>query len=157
MITEEVKKYIQQSVLCWLATCNSKGEPNVSPKELFTYRDEQTLLIAHLASPNSVKNIEENNQVCVSFVDVFVQKGFKLKGIATLVSKSDPSYKERIKPLIDLYSDIYPIQALIEIKVVSVSPIIAPNYYLNKDTTEASQIENAMKTYNVKPILKEES
>lgn len=57
MITDEVKEYIEKSVLCWLATCNNEGIPNVSPKEMFTYFDSNTLLIANIISPNSVENI----------------------------------------------------------------------------------------------------
>jgi predicted pyridoxine 5'-phosphate oxidase superfamily flavin-nucleotide-binding protein len=87
MITNEVKKYIDNSVLCWLATCSKDGEPNVSPKEMFTYKDENTLLIANIASPSSIANIQENPKVCVSFVEVFVQKGFKIKGNAIIIAK----------------------------------------------------------------------
>jgi predicted pyridoxine 5'-phosphate oxidase superfamily flavin-nucleotide-binding protein len=39
MITDDVKKYIDQSVLCWLATSNAQNEPNVSPKEMFTCKE----------------------------------------------------------------------------------------------------------------------
>ncbi len=37
MLTSDIKKYIDQSVLCWLATVSKDGIPNVSPKEIFTY------------------------------------------------------------------------------------------------------------------------
>ncbi len=152
MIDKEVKKYIQQSVLCWLATSNIKNEPNVSPKEIFTYRDDETLLIANLASPNSIRNILENSKVCVSFIDVFVQKGFKLKGIATLVDVNDIAFKAKVKPLTDLFTDQFPIKTVIEIKVTSVDRIEAPSYFLNPQTTEDSQVDSAMKTYKVKPL-----
>ena len=37
MLTTEMKKYIDKSVLCWLATSNAENIPNVSPKEIFNY------------------------------------------------------------------------------------------------------------------------
>lgn len=151
MLTDEVKKYIDKSVLCWLATSNRHNEPNVSPKELFTYRDNTTLVIANLASPNSIANIQENPSVCVSFVDIFVQKGFKLKGTATLTDKNDADFKTKVKPLTDLFTDKFPIRTVIEIKITKVDPIIATGYFLYPGTTEQSQIENAMQTYNVRP------
>jgi len=80
MMTETVKKYIDKAVLCWLATCDENGIPNVSPKEMFTYIGNTTLLIANLASPNSISNIQINPNVCISFIDISVQKGFKLQG-----------------------------------------------------------------------------
>lgn len=152
MISNEVKNYIDRSVLCWLATSNSENEPNVSPKEIFTWLNDTTLLIANVASPNSVDNIKDNPKVCVSFVDVFVQKGFKLKGIATLIDKTDVDFKEKVKPLTDLFTDQFPIKAVIEIKVTKVDVIQAPSYFLYPETTEQSQIASAMRTYKVRPI-----
>lgn len=154
MITDEVKKYIDKSVLCWLATSNKQNEPNVSPKEIFTYKDDLTLLIANVASPNSIDNIKENPNVCVSFVDVFVQKGYKLKGTAILINKDDSDFKEKVKPLTDLFTDQFPIKSVIEIEVTKVDTIKAPSYFIYPDRTEQFQVESAMRTYKVKPIDK---
>ncbi len=152
MISNEVKICIDKSVLCWLATSNRQNEPNVSPKEIFTYKDDKTLLIANVASPNSIDNIKENPNVCVSFVDVFVQKGYKLKGTAILIDKEDNDFKEKVKPLTNLFTDKFPIKSVIEIKVTKVDTIQAPSYFLYPERTEPFQIESAMKTYKVKPI-----
>ena len=150
MLTSEVKKYIDKSILCWLATCNKEHEPNVSPKELFTYQDDTTLLIANIASPNSINNIKDNPNVCVSFVDIFIQKGFKLKGNAKIIDKNDDGFEAKVKPLTDLFTDKFPIKSVIEIKVTQVDIIKAPSYFLFPDTTEKSQVESAMRTYKVK-------
>jgi len=56
--------------LCWLATVSEEGVPNVSPKELFVFEGEKHLLIANIASPQSVKNIQANCQVCVSGINI---------------------------------------------------------------------------------------
>ncbi|WP_265428435.1 pyridoxamine 5'-phosphate oxidase family protein [Chryseobacterium sp. YIM B08800] len=152
MLTDEVKKYIDKSVLCWLATSNKYNEPNVSPKEIFTYKGDTTFLIANLASPNSIDNIKDNPNVCISFVDVFVQKGFKLKGIATLIDKTDDRFALKVKSLTDLFTDKFPIKTIIEIQVTKVDAIQAPSYFLYNDITEQSQINNAMKSYKVKPV-----
>lgn len=152
MLTDEVKKYIDKSVLCWLATSDKHNEPNVSPKEIFTYKGDTTFLIANLASPNSIDNIKDNPNVCVSFVDVFVQKGFKLKGIATLIDKTDNRFALKVKSLTDLFTDKFPIKTIIEIQVTKVDAIQAPSYFLYNDITEQSQINNAMKSYKVKPV-----
>jgi hypothetical protein len=152
MINAEIKKYIGQSVLCWLATSNRQNEPNVSPKEIFTYKGDTTLLIANIASPVSIRNIKENPNVCVSFVDVFVQKGYKLKGTAVLIDKSDPGFAETVKPLTNLFTDQFPIKSVIEITVTHAAKIVAPSYVLYPDRTEEYQRASAMKTYKVKPI-----
>ncbi len=154
MLNDIIKKCINKSVLCWLATVNQHNEPNVSPKEMFTYQDNKTLLIAHLASPNSVANILHNANVCVSFVDIFVQKGFKIKGTATLISKPEREFQNVVQPLIKLFSDTFPIQAVIVIDIKTIETIQAPSYWLYPNTTEQNQIANAMKTYGVQAIPK---
>lgn len=154
MITDEVKKYIEKSVLCWLATSNRQNEPNVSPKEMFTLYGDSTLLIANIASPNTIQNIEVNSNVCVSFLDIFVQKGFKLKGAAKIIDKTDIDYDEKLKMLTSLFTDRFPIKSIIEINIRKVDKIVAPSYYLYPDTTEESQIESAMTTYKVELITR---
>lgn len=150
MITTDVTKYIDQSVLCWLATSDMDNFPNVSPKEVFTWHDDNTLLIAHIASPNSVRNIRSNPKVCVSFVDVFVQKGYKIKGTARVIEKADPEFESKAKKLKELATERFPVLAVIEIAVAQVTPILAPSYQFYRDTTtEEGQIAGAMKTYNV--------
>lgn len=152
MITDEVRRYIKASVLCWLATSNKLNEPNVSPKEMFTSVGDNIILIAHLASPNSVQNILENPKVCVSFVDIFVQKGYKIKGNASLIYRDYAAFAEKVKPLTDLFTDKFPIRAVIEIQVTSVQLIQAPSYFFVEGTTEHSQVNAAMKTYGVRPV-----
>ncbi len=47
-------------------------------------------------------------------------------------------------------------KAIIEIQISDIYNIKAPSYVLYPEITEATQIENAMKTYNVKPIKENE-
>ena len=118
---------------------------------MFTYSDNSTFLIANLVSPNSINNITINPNVCVSFIDIFVQKGYKLKGTATIIDKEDVEFSSKVKPLTDLFSDKFPIKSIIEITVFRVDTIKAPSYFLYSETTEENQTKNAMTIYNVKP------
>jgi len=63
MLTSEIKEYIDKSVLCWLATSSTDNVPNVSPKEIFNYFGENVIIIANIASPQSLKNIKQNKKV----------------------------------------------------------------------------------------------
>ncbi len=87
----------------------------------------------------------------MSFVDIFVQKGFKIKGMATLIDRNEACFEAEAKLLTDLFTDRFPIKSVLEIKVTSVDKIQAPGYFLFPGTTEQSQIESAMRTYRVKP------
>ncbi|MCU0438861.1 MAG: pyridoxamine 5'-phosphate oxidase family protein [Raineya sp.] len=150
MLNDEVKTYIRKSVLCWLATTDIDSFPNVSPKEVFTYSEKDTLLIAHIASPQTIKNIKSNNKVCVSFIDILVQKGYKIKGLAQVYEKSHPLFLEKAKPLLEIATERFPILAVIEVEILKVEKIIAPSYWLYPETTtEAGQIESAKKSYQI--------
>lgn len=152
MLSTDVKHYIDQSVLCWLATASKNGTPNVSPKEMFIAEDDHHLLIANIASPQSVINIKDNPIVCVSFVDVFVQKGYKLKGFAKNINKDDAEYTERVTPLKRLAGESFPIHSVIAIEITEIEAIVAPRYRLYPDTTEEMQIQSAMHTYRVRAL-----
>ena len=151
MLNTEVIKSINESVLCWLATANDKGEPNVSPKEMFISNGSNNILIANIASPTSILNINVNPSVCVSFIDIFKQKGFKVRGIAKVIEKNHNDFYEKEAILHSLGGEEFTIKNIIEISVSDVSPIIAPSYFFFPDTTESSQKIKAFDSYGVIP------
>ncbi|MEM9849989.1 MAG: pyridoxamine 5'-phosphate oxidase family protein [Bacteroidota bacterium] len=149
-LNRAIEESIAKSVLCWLATVSASGMPNVSPKEVFTHFEEDSIIIANIASPNTMKNIRANEQVCVSFIDVLVQKGFQLKGKATIVEKSDTAFAPMEAKLLEMTKGRFPFATITKIRVESAKPIVAPSYvFYPKDTTEAQQIENARKIYQI--------
>ena len=149
MLTPEVKEYIDRSVLCWLATSSSKNIPNVSPKEVFTYYAENNIIVANIASPQSVKNIKENSQICLSFIDILVQKGFQIRGKAEIISKKDIDYALMENELLKITEGKFPFSSIIKIVVENSKPIIAPKYVLYPGTTEQEQIDSARKAYKL--------
>ena len=152
MIDGSVKKSIQSSVLCWLATVDDSGQPHVSPKEIFAAVDDKHIVIAHIASPHTVRNITSHPQVCLSFVDVFVQKGFKLQGLARIVKAVDPEYSTWAAPLLPMVEGKFKIPSVIVVAVKSVDPILAPSYrFYPGATTEKDQVASAMRRYGVQP------
>lgn len=150
MLSSEVLDYASRSVLCWLATVDETGQPNVSPKEIFTAFDSQHIVVANLASPTSARNIEVNPRVCISFIDIFVQKGFKVIGAARNIRGSDADFSKWSTPLEAMAGAKFPIRSVFVIQAVSVEPIIAPSYrFYAAETTEKSQVASAMQTYGV--------
>ena len=150
MLSPQVKESAASSVLCWLATVDESGQPNVSPKEIFAVFDSEHLVIANIASPASARNIETNSRVCVSFVDVFVQKGFKVTGLARNVKKHDPDFSVWSPPLAKMAGPRFPIHSVFVVQVKAVEPILAPSYRLHpNETSEESQIASAMQAYGV--------
>jgi len=148
-LTTSIKDYIDRSVLCWLATVSDTQMPNVSPKEIFTYYGTDSIIIANIASPQTVKNIQINSQVCISFIDVLVQKGYQLKGKATIITSSDPEFEGMQAKLLLMTEGKFPFQTITKIRVEQVKSIIAPKYLLYPDTTEKAQIASAKKKYGI--------
>lgn len=149
MLTPEIKKSVDKSVLCWLATVSKDLVPNVSPKEIFQYYGTDQIIVANIASPQTIKNIKENENVCISFLDILVQKGFQLKGTAKLIDSADSDYLEMEKVLLKMTEGKFPFKTIIKITVQKVKPILAPRYIFYPETTEAEQIQSARVTYNL--------
>ena len=150
LLTPDHKAMAERSVLCWLATASATGQPNVSPKELFAVVDDEHVVVANIASPTSAKNIRANAQVCLSFVDVFAQKGYKVIGEARDVTLADTEFARWAEPLQKMAGGRFPIRSVFVIHATAVEAIIAPSYrFYPSETTEASQIEAALRSYGV--------
>jgi len=129
-----------------LATASDQNIPNVSPKEIFSYYNEK-IIVANIASPQTVKNILQNPNVSISLIDILVQKGFQIKGIAKINYRTDANFEEMEKVLLEMTEGLFPIASIIEISISSIKPIIAPRYLLFPETTEEDQIERAKRSY----------
>ncbi len=150
VLSTEVTEAVKRSVLCWLGTVSPDGWPNVSPKEIWAVFDENHLVIANIASPTSVRNIKASRCVCVSFIDVFAQKGYKVVGEAVNVVRSDPSFHSWAASLLSKAEPRFRLHSVIVVRAVSVEPIVAPSYRLYpNETTEEGQIASAHRTYGV--------
>lgn len=149
MITKEVAQSIESSVLCWLATVATDGSPNVSPKEAFMHDGNGKILVAHIASPQTVRNIENEPRVCLSFIDVFTQKGYKVRGTAKILRSSDERYSEQKANLANLVGDTFPIPAVIEVEPTEVEQIIAPSYRMFPEITTSRMVQQSLATYKV--------
>jgi predicted pyridoxine 5'-phosphate oxidase superfamily flavin-nucleotide-binding protein len=141
-----------RSVLCWLATVDAQGQPNVSPKEIWAVLDDTHLAIANIASPRSVRNLAANPRVCVSFVDVFTQKGCKVTGTARNVLRRDADFPRWAAALEAQAGPRFAIGSVILVRADAVEAILAPSYRFYPDeTTEEGQVASAMRTYGVRP------
>ena len=149
MFTPEMIASAQTSVLCWLATADQTGLPNVSPKEIFAPLGDHQIIIANLASPESIKNIRANNRVAVSFVDILVQKGFQMKGKAEIITAASTNFGPCNKVWENMTGGLFPFKEIIVITVEKVKRIQAPRYLLCPETTEEQQIKSAREQYNL--------
>jgi predicted pyridoxine 5'-phosphate oxidase superfamily flavin-nucleotide-binding protein len=151
VINDAVREDIRNSVLCWLATVDEKGQPNVSPKEIFTDHGNDAILIADIASPVSVRNIVRQPLVCVSFVDVFRQRGFKIAGRARLIPPEHPDFAATGARLQEMAGTDFKVRRAIHVTVNRISRIWAPSYALFPDRSVEDQQARGYATYGVRP------
>lgn len=148
-LTSEQKLSLEKSVLCWVATADDVGRPNVSPKEVFI-SDGDRILIAHIASPKTVRNIEINPHVMVSVVDVFAQEGWQFSGEATLVWADSPDFADLVEPLEVITHGRYPIKAVIVAGISEAQRIVAPSSWLFPDQPQRVVRQQVLSRYGVR-------
>lgn len=152
MLNAAVRDAAGRSVLCWMATADAGGEPNVSPKEVWRILDDRHVVIANIASPATASNVVVTGKACLAFIDIFVQKGFKVCGPCRNVTPDDPDFVAFAAPLLPLAGPRFPLRSVFVLEAARVQAIVAPSYRLYPDeVTEASQIDAAMRTYGVRP------
>ena len=149
-LDERVRRAVDESVLCWLATVSGDGRPNVSPKEVFAIFEE-SVVIANIASPRSAKNIREHGRACVGLLNVFTQKGVQVTGAASCLRAGDEGFDRAFAVLHAIAGDTFPFKEVMRVRVEDVREIVAPRYRLFPETTEEDQVADAMRTYGVRP------
>lgn len=135
ILTDDMKRVIEEQKLGFVATVNGDGTPNLSPKATFVVLDSETIAFAEIRSPNTVRNIEAGSPVDINFVDPFVRKGCRLKGRAEVLREGTAGY-EALYRHFAASSVAALIGALVRIQVTHASPLISPAY--DRGETEES-------------------
>lgn len=150
-IRSEIRSDIRNAVLCWCATVSTAGEPNVSPKELFAPYGEDGLVIADIASPVTINNLKNGSRLCISLIDIFRQKGWKLEGCGNVIARSDPEFVKYAAELAVMAGPDFPIRHVVHMPITRHTRIIAPSYRFQPQLSDAERIEIAMRAYGVQP------
>jgi uncharacterized protein len=81
ILTTEIKEFVRQQKLGYVATVCPDGTPNLSPKGTTTVWDNEHLVFADIHSPGTINNLLVNPSVEINIVDIFIRKGYRFKGI----------------------------------------------------------------------------
>ena len=93
LITADMRRVVEQQRLGFVATVCPDGTPNLSPKGTTKVWDDDHLVFANIRSPNTIANLHQNPNVEINVVDPFVRKGYRFKGVATVLAEG-PLYDE---------------------------------------------------------------
>lgn len=154
LITPEVSASLKECVLGWLATVSPDGIPNVSPKEAFLEVEGGGLIIANIASPHSVQNIRTNPNVCFSFINIFIQKGYKVIGKAEILDQKDHRSGFYFSLLQQIAGAHHKVISVISIKPEKIEGIVAPSYRIFEKPTELDMIKQSAASYEIAKYLR---
>ena len=85
-ISDEVKDFLKNR-LCFVATVDSKGMPNLVAKGDIAALDEEHLIFADLYAHQTKKNLIKNPNVAVSVVNPASYRGYQFKGKAEIIER----------------------------------------------------------------------
>jgi predicted pyridoxine 5'-phosphate oxidase superfamily flavin-nucleotide-binding protein len=135
ILTEDMQRVIREQRLGYVATVCPDGTPNLSPKGTTRVWDADHVVFADIRSPRTIANLKQNPSIEINVVDWFARKGYRFKGIATVL-ESGVLFDE----IVSSYEHQGPtdaprrIQAIVLVKVQRALPLISPAY--DRDVTE---------------------
>ena len=126
-ITADMREIISRAILCFVATVNENGTPNLSPKASLTVRGN-ALLFANIASPTTVSNLKRNPAMELNVVDVFARRGYRFAGDADVLSETEPEFREVSAWVKVTNGEIYPVFDVIRLVPSRVQEVRSPAY-----------------------------
>lgn len=94
ILTEDMKRIVEEQRLGFVATVDPDGTPNLSPKATFSVIDDHTIGYCEIRSPRTMSNIARGSAIEVNFVDPFVRKGCRFKGKAEVVARGNARFDD---------------------------------------------------------------
>lgn len=94
-LTPEMKDFIREGRLAYVATSNDQGIPNVAPKGSLGILDDDHLVFADLYSQKTRQNLRENPRVAIAVVNPPAYQGYQFKGKAEILD-SGPAFKRAV-------------------------------------------------------------
>jgi uncharacterized protein len=134
-LSEDMKRVVREQRLGYVATVCPDGTPNLSPKGTTRVWDDHHLVFADIRSPRTITNLKQNPAIEINVVDWFTRKGYRFKGIATVI-ESGPLFDE----LLLFYEGPGPsdaprrIHAFVLVEVQRALALVSPAY--DRDVTE---------------------
>ena len=135
LLTADMKRVVGEQRLGFVATVCPDGTPNLSPKGTTAVWDDDHLVFANIRSPGTLANLRQNNNVEVNVVDPFLRKGYRFKGVASVL-ESGALYDKAIAFYKERGSQVSAIREVVMVRVHSAQPIDSPVYDLGLTENE---------------------
>ncbi len=126
LITPEIKKFLEKNKLGFVATVNSNGIPNVSPKGTIISWNANTLAFVDIRSPDTINNLKNNPNIEINVIDPLLRKGYLFSGTCSILNDGELFNEISIH-----YRDIGVtsiINSIILVTLSKISQVISPLY-----------------------------
>src|SRR4051812_39915934 len=130
-----MKRVVEEQRLGFVATVCPDGTPNLSPKGTTAVWDDDHLVFANIRSPGTIENLRHNASVEVNVVDPFLRKGYRFKGLGSVVA-SGALYDKAIAFYKARGSRVEAIREVVLVRVQHAQPIDSPAYDLGLSEDE---------------------
>jgi predicted pyridoxine 5'-phosphate oxidase superfamily flavin-nucleotide-binding protein len=130
-----MKRVVEEQRLGFVATVCPDGTPNLSPKGTTAVWDDDHLVFANIRSPGTLANLRRNASVEVNVVDPFCRKGYRFKGVASVL-ESGELYERAIAFYQQRGSRVATIREIVLVRVLTAQPIDSPAYDLGLTESE---------------------
>jgi uncharacterized protein len=140
ILTDDMKRLVEEQQLGFCATVCRDGSPNLSPKGSTRVWDDDHLFFADICSPQTMANLRAGSLVEVNVVDPFVRKGYRFKGGAVIHKPGSAAFSEGIERMLADGSTLTGrVEAIVVIEVQHAAPLVSPAYD-DGQTTEAEML-----------------
>jgi uncharacterized protein len=134
ILTDDMRRMLQEQQLGFIATVCPDGTPNLSPKGTTSVWDDEHLVFADICSPNTIANLRLNPAVEINVVDIVWRKGYRFKGTATILSEG-PKFEE-VLAFYRSRGSTTTKHHIVLVKVDRAAPLISPAYDLGQTETQ---------------------
>jgi predicted pyridoxine 5'-phosphate oxidase superfamily flavin-nucleotide-binding protein len=81
--------FVPEGNVCWIATVNKAGEPNIGPKGSMMVLDDQSLAYWERTHRTTENNIEDNPNVAVMYRNAEERLQWRFHGVATVHAEGE--------------------------------------------------------------------
>jgi predicted pyridoxine 5'-phosphate oxidase superfamily flavin-nucleotide-binding protein len=152
MLDDDMRQMVAGTILCFVATVNEDGSPNLSPKSSLRVHDDTHLMFANMASPGTVRNLRRDPRVELNCVDIFSRRGYRFVGQATVHSGDDPLYLALKTDVAAEHGAAIPVYDAVLVEILSATAVISPAYTFIDGVTEDVLRTAYLGKYSVAPI-----
>jgi predicted pyridoxine 5'-phosphate oxidase superfamily flavin-nucleotide-binding protein len=126
ILTDDMRRMVEEQQLGFIATVCADGTPNLSPKGTTAVWDDEHLVFADISSPGTIANLRQNPAVEINVVDNLSRKGYRFKGTAAILQGAQ--YEQAVAFYRSRGSTTEK-KHVVLVKVERAAPLISPAYY----------------------------